>query len=299
MRSLFLVLLLSSTSFAATEFQRLESAFKDSAVPEHKQLTGYWAGRCVDAADPDRASAAVFVHKLVDDPTAFPPKRPSFSYYTDAKLAPNYFDKLSPFQIEAYPPIKTYFQKEQWAKAEVSDGSLVTEFQPASGDKVHRAARLFYDEFNTLIVLRVSRGTAVQRYCHFAQSLGGQDGGTQPHPVGELIAKSGPIGNRWVVLQNPHPYTLLQSIWLDNAEGDITLQETTLLIAEGVSPAPRFIPLRPYASTKLKMLDGGPFRMTNIRFYVRGSTSNLTIRGITYRGEPWSGRLQLESVSGE
>src|SRR5688572_26321723 len=97
MRLLALVVsvLISAHAFGTTKYEQIASSFASAGAPTHKDLNGYWVGRCLDREAPDTLLPAVLVHKLVNDDTAFPPTRPSFTYYRDKALAATAYDHLS------------------------------------------------------------------------------------------------------------------------------------------------------------------------------------------------------------
>lgn len=266
-------------SAAPTQYEKLVDYFNKGAAPTHTDLSGYWAGRCAESADPNTLSPAIFVHRIIEDATAVPPNRPSISYYTE-KGDPALFDAMTPAQVEAYPAIKEFFSHEQWQAVSVVENSLVNYFKLSDKAQIQRAARSYTDEFNKLVVLKITRiedKPEVYRYCYFHKYLGPVPSAT---PAGFPFGSTGPIANQHVLLHNPTHGALYQSLRIQNGDGDIVVTNSRMVLENGI-PAigPRRFRLKPGQAATIRMPDKRPFSVLSLEFDVNGATSNLEVTG--------------------
>ena len=174
---LALSVLLFSTHASATLFREVENSWWFSGAPKPEKLFGYWAGRCVNAIEPDLVLPAVYLFKIVANPNHFPPQYPSQTFYWEKNAKVEIFDGMKPAELEAHPGIKAWLKLETWNQVRLSEGSLTNYYDYANRLSMGRLLRWFRDDRNQFPILRVSRwkgpiyeGTA--SVCFFPKFLG-------------------------------------------------------------------------------------------------------------------------------
>lgn len=296
---LALGVLLSAHAFAITKYEQIASSFAAAAQPTHKHLSGYWIGRCLDREAPDTLLPAIFVHRLVDDHAEFPPTRPSFTYYRDKTLAATAYDHLTPAGIEARPELKDWFAREQWQAIKAIGGSLVNYFVLATGERIERAARVYEDEFNKMVLLRITRqdsvGSAVVRYCYYGKHVGEAPiDDLDPVTSDYLLGHTGPVHNQWVEAKNPRPEVSLRSFRVINNGKDVRILDTRVFLIPGPpSTTIAGFTLPMFGSSLISMADKLPFRATGLEFYVKGATKDLEIQAVPWGSVPRKGDFEI------
>jgi hypothetical protein len=268
---------------AATNYERLADSFGKASAPTHADIKGYWAGRCTSIDDQATLTPAILVQKIIQDPSTVPPNRPSLSYFTQSG-DPALFDNMTPAQIEEEPAIKDWFAREQWQATYVADGSIVNLYRVSETTVVQRALRKYNDEFNKMLVLRVTHHEAlkppvISRYCYFSKFLGSD---ITP-PEGLNFGSTGPIADKLVRLDNPTPDIQVEGVRILNGDGDIDIVNTQMTMMDGtIQRWPAKLRIRPGRGLLLHLMFHKPFYVKTIQFEVEGSTSNLEIKGVPH-----------------
>ncbi len=286
LRGIIAIALLGSTGvFADTLFQRLESSFEKARLPAHKELKGYWAGRCVEESSQDKFLPAVFIDKVVSDPASFPPSHPAFTYYRDELAKPEAYDNFSVSQLEKEPAIASWLKKEQWQPVAAVEGSLVSMFDMAGGVKIERAVRYFEDEFNSLIVLRATRinqaVSSVTRYCFFNKALGGGAPVDPIDPGGDYLIGdifSAPPGLMQV--NNLQPDRLFKKLRFENLGSAARLQNLQLQLGNGNFTGPITLELPAQGSVSLVVQGLETFSLLSLRMYFEVPAGEIRIVGV-------------------
>lgn len=283
---LAMALTLLSTKAHATLFDNLKASFDKSAVPQTKELQGYWSGRCVESSLPDEMQPAIFIDKVIEDQHDFPPYRPTFTYFWKNHVNKALFDKATPQQIENDVDVKKWLAKEQWAKSEIKEGSLENIYTPSEKVSFRRSVRLFADEFNSTVMLRVIKITegvsTLNTFCYFRKKLGGTD--VTP-PQGEyLIHNTGYVKNNFTTIGNPYPEANLRSLNILNTGTRAVNISTIRFFYKGMVVGQSVYSSNLVAG-QLLVVTGPPqmptFKMDRADFYVTGGTENLRITGVT------------------
>lgn len=292
---LFSSLAVLATSGLAAEnlFEKIGSSFGSAAIPNSKDLAGYWAGRCVTEAEPDKLYAAVLVHKVVKDEADFPPVRAGLSYFFSKSAKPNHFDTLSPGQIETDPQTRPWFSKEQWQGVFVQDGSLVNYFQVSDSLRIRRAVRVLETQFDRSVLLKVSRlsttGDTVTEttatHCYFNNFRGKTPMVEQPPiDVVDDMGALGPIRNQWVSFGNPRPELGLRWFELTNAGREvIEIRDLSWIDFSGLKAQDaKDHRLLPGGKIRFSLEGAKHFTVRRVDLFVAGYTPRLEIRSAVY-----------------
>lgn len=283
----------TSLASAATLYDKLAQNFDSGLAPTAKDLDGYWAGRCAEPADPNRQLPAVFVYRKVTVEGDFPPTRQSFTYFRHDSKAADSYDRYAPRDVERDTDIRAWLDREQWQAVQATGGAMVTHYAMSDSIRIERAVRLYDDEFNKLLILRVTRETAtastISRYCYFHKFLGKADTVIPSEP---FFGSTGPVSYRWVSLQNPLPFTPLIALEFRNGAGSVWVERPEILMSSGIVVFGGDFALPTGVKAGMALIPQQMFRARSLTFYVRGRTSGIEVRGLTARGEAWRTTLK-------
>lgn len=272
-------ILLMTRIAGASLFQDVEKTFWKADVPNHQALLGYWAGRCVYAGQPNQAWPAIYVYKMLHNDDHFPPRYPSQSYYWEQNENSAFFDKMSPKNMLAYPPIQRWFAREQWTRVKEEERMFQNYFRHSDDQWTRRLVRVYDDEFSTTVLLRITRFTGstgeTTTLCYFSKYAGMADG-----EEANLIGNTGFVFNKTVEVKNASsPEKEYDEItFVNEGPGEIAISHIQITLASGdVSLGPEEFTLPPSKPVVLEL--GLAARISAVQFYVFGKTANIRVTG--------------------
>ena len=171
-----LYVVLGGLSGEASLFSDIDRSFWVALQPQN--IEGFWAGRCVHVSEPNSPWPAVYVQKTINNPNHFPPSYSSQSYYWERNTNLSLFDELTSTQVENYPAVKSWFEREQWTSIQVQEHSFKNYYIISETLKIRRSVRVYEDEFNEPVIARISKieksgDEEVVVYCYFPKHLDG------------------------------------------------------------------------------------------------------------------------------
>ncbi len=274
MRSLLLLhLLISPTLLTASVFDSLDSEFSQALPADSLSASGYWAGNCTEALEPDAFWPGVLIVRQTDT------GKSSLSYFWERGPARDYFRSMKPNELENHAGLKRWLAKEQWNEAAMRNGSLSNTYSPDGNTRVRRELRHTGSEFDNRYLLKVVRVNGlletVTSYCEFDQHQGLYRQAPSSIPFGT----TGPVSSEMVSIRNQNSTVDVERLqFLNEGNASVTLKNLKTVAANGsVSRGPAELILIPNAPTVLERTPTGPRRIIRLEFNVVGSTSGISV----------------------